>query len=314
MPIRKSVAYAISIGVLIPFIYITSLGYTSIHNLSKLKENQIYNEHASYNKCGYGSNGPRILCAVFTHAKNYENKATAVNNTWGKRCDKTIFMSGIHNATVVKPAGLNLINLNFTEDYFKLTDKTIKTILYSYENLIDQFDWILKADDDTYVLVENLKSFLSTKCNDDLKTYGFSFKPHAPERFTYEFNSGGAGYLLSNKAVRIFSQKYANDKSYCRNNTGTEDADLQNCLNILGIYPGDSRDKNGKERFHPLSFQNMWSLQTSHWTFKHSKNPIKTGKDCCSESSISFHYTSNEEMYQLDFLLYNLAIQSYRQL
>ena len=86
----------------------------------------------------------------------------------------------------------------------------------------------------------------------------------------------GAGYLLSNKAVRLFSDIYLKDPNYCRKTTGVEDADLQNCLNQIGIVPGDTRDKFGKERFHPLSFQKMWSLPPTHWTFKHAKHSIKT--------------------------------------
>ncbi len=76
--------------------------------------------------------------------------------------------------------------------------------------------------------------------------------------------------------MRLFSDRYLNDENYCKNTTGAEDADLQNCLNQIGITPGETRDRFGKERFHPLSFQKMWSLPPTHWTYKHSKHPIKT--------------------------------------
>lgn len=46
------------------------------------------------NICGYDSTGPRILCTIFTYKKNFNLKAQYVDKTWGKRCDKTIFMSG----------------------------------------------------------------------------------------------------------------------------------------------------------------------------------------------------------------------------
>lgn len=36
------------------------------------------------NKCNYPTNGPKILCAVFTHKANFETKAKSVNQTWGK--------------------------------------------------------------------------------------------------------------------------------------------------------------------------------------------------------------------------------------
>ena len=49
------------------------------------------------NPCGYGTNGPKILCTVFTYKKNFDLKAQYVDQTWGKRCDKTIYMSGNYN-------------------------------------------------------------------------------------------------------------------------------------------------------------------------------------------------------------------------
>ena len=37
-----------------------------------------------YTKCNYTTKGPRILCAVFTHAKVH-SKVHYVQNTWAKR-------------------------------------------------------------------------------------------------------------------------------------------------------------------------------------------------------------------------------------
>lgn len=51
------------------------------------------------NICGYDRTGPRILCTIFTYKKNFNLKAQYVDKTWGKRCDKTIFMSGDYQST-----------------------------------------------------------------------------------------------------------------------------------------------------------------------------------------------------------------------
>ncbi len=58
------------------------------------KPQDIYTSILEKNPCNYGSNGPRILCTVFTYKKNFNLKAQYVDQTWGKRCDKTIYMSG----------------------------------------------------------------------------------------------------------------------------------------------------------------------------------------------------------------------------
>jgi hypothetical protein len=107
----------------------------------------LFGKSAANNKCNYGEEGPRILCVVFTYKKNFLTKAIAVNQTWGKRCTKLLFMAGIKHENETDPHDLNIVHLKINETYQNLTDKTIATLIYSYENYIDEFDWLLKADD-----------------------------------------------------------------------------------------------------------------------------------------------------------------------
>lgn len=260
------------------------------------------------NICDYNKNGPRILCTVFTYKKNFRLKAQYVDETWGKRCDKTIFISGQLNETEKqKYSFLDIIYLNVTDtNRLNLTMKTIQTLLYANKYLINQFDWILKADDDTYVIVENLKKFLSDKCPNSNYYYGFKYKPYQPDTFFHDFNSGGAGYVISNSIVRKFSEVYTNDIGYCRNITGLEDVDIGKCLLDIDVHPGDSRDQFGLERFHPLSYESMWNITPNIRTFNHSRYNLKKHENCCSKSSISFHYTTGQKALQLDYLLYKL--------
>lgn len=39
----------------------------------------------------------KILCWVFTIPENHKTKAQAVKNTWGRRCNKLIFMSSVED-------------------------------------------------------------------------------------------------------------------------------------------------------------------------------------------------------------------------
>ena len=103
----------------------------------------------------------------------------------------------------------------------------------------------------------------------------------------------------------------------------------------LNIKPGETRDKLGRERFHSLDFQNSWDLplNKASYEIKHSKFSMRKvyylliflhfidfslvlliifkDEECCSESSISFHYTAESKALQLDFLLYNLKQKSF---
>ena len=81
--------------------------------------------------------------------------------------------------------------------------KTQQAFKYVYENHFDDADWFLKADDDTYVVVDNLRSFVADRDPADPVYFGFNFKVHVRQGYM----SGGAGYVLSKEAVRRFVLK-----------------------------------------------------------------------------------------------------------
>ncbi len=171
---------------------------------------------------------------------------------------------------------MDIVYLNVTDtNRLNLTTKTIETLLYANRYMIDEFDWILKADDDTYVIMENLKQFLSDKCSNHMTYYGFRYKPYTPDTFAHDFNSGGAGYVISNKAVKTFSENYLGNGRFCRKTTGSEDVDIAKCLKEINVLPGDSRDERGLERFHPLSYESMWNITPANRTYHHARFRLK---------------------------------------
>lgn len=72
-----------------------------------------------------------------------------------------------------------------------LWGKTRSAFKYAWDNYKDKYDWFMKADDDTFVIVENLKKFLSNYSPSDPIYFGCQFRTNEIGSWV----SGGAGKL-----------------------------------------------------------------------------------------------------------------------
>lgn len=88
-------------------------------------------------------NTTRVLCWIVTSPANHLYKAIHVRNTWGKRCNKLLFMS------TEEDDELPSVKLDVEEGRHNLWNKTKKALKYIYDHHYDEADWFLKADDDT---------------------------------------------------------------------------------------------------------------------------------------------------------------------
>lgn len=181
-----------------------------------------------------------------TNPGNHESKARHVKATWAKRCNKFIFMS------TEADASLPTVALNVPEGRSHLWAKTRAAFQYLYQHHINDAEWFMKADDDTYVVVENLRYFLSSKNYSEPIYYGCKFKPYVSQGYM----SGGAGYVLSEAAVVRFAEEgtTAGHPEECKDESdeGAEDVDMGKCMEALSVKAGDSRDSLGRGRFFPF--------------------------------------------------------------
>ena len=101
---------------------------------------------------------PRILCFVMTHSGSHPTKVRAVLDTWGMRCDRLVVASNVTDAE------LGTIALKTPATYELLWDRLNETLHFIWERYQhENHDWYLKVDDDSYVIMENLKHFVSEK-------------------------------------------------------------------------------------------------------------------------------------------------------
>ena len=180
--------------------------------------------------------------------------------------------------------------------------KTRAAWKYIYDNYFYDADWFLKADDDSFVVLENLRYFLSKYNTSHNHYFGRHFRPYGG------YNSGGAGYVFSKATLVTFNQALR-DPSVCKLKSHAEDAEVGVCLRMMGIPPGDTRDELGRETFHPFAPDYHLipnGIPTTNWLHRYNKYKVKSGPACCSDHSIAFHYITPNRMYVLEYLIYHL--------
>lgn len=126
----------------------------------------------------------RILIAVCSAAK-YGERRNACRETWVSRLPEDIghfFFIGDVATETPEPDTVNLAGT--PDDYAHLTLKTVEMLRHAATR--DDFDYLFKCDDDTYVAGERLTSLI--------------VGPESVVGFVWQNNvqslSGGAGYLL----------------------------------------------------------------------------------------------------------------------
>lgn len=225
----------------------------------------------------------KLFCIILTLPENLNTKAKIIYESWANLCDNSKFVLKIpknltHNNSLLELSkfkndngSIDLNNIlepsNFSQDiYDNLTNKVFQTFAFLNSNY-DTYDWYLKTDDDTFIFVENLKKFLRDKHPRVGVTYGYNFAKFVKNGY----HSGGAGYVLSNEALRLIGNKLNNNWTYCEN-TGIEDLDVAKCLRKLGVLIENSTDEFGKERFHPLSLIDHFNGNFPDWLFDYAQN------------------------------------------
>ncbi|KAI6234205.1 hypothetical protein M3Y99_00828200 [Aphelenchoides fujianensis] len=101
--------------------------------------------------------------------------------------------------------------------------------------------------------------------------------------------TGGGVYLVSREGARVFNEIMQNETICPDFHRAEEDEDeeLARCMARAGIYPTNTRDAEGRDRFHHFHFPEE-----------------------ISDTSVSFHHLSPYEILVTDYLTSRLKLKS----
>eukprot|EP00050_Salpingoeca_kvevrii_P015901 m.50997 g.50997 ORF g.50997 m.50997 type:complete len:707 (+) comp6579_c0_seq1:276-2396(+) len=239
----------------------------------------------------------RILCWVMTDPKNLYTKAVAVNTTWASDCDTLLFMTTVHHPL------LNTVRLwlDAPESREMLWRKARAAWMHVFHHFLDKADWFMRVDDDSYVMMDNLRDFLHDYDHNKPHYLGRTMVAQPADA---KFYGGGAGNIMSHKALEILGNTVIKEPDiFADYNTFSDDVEIALSLLDAGVPTEDTRDEELRERFFPLGVDRERDLRKEkfpdHWYWRYSLYPAREGLECCSKRWIVSHYTSLERMYIL---------------
>ncbi|DAZ99381.1 TPA: hypothetical protein N0F65_005283 [Lagenidium giganteum] len=280
---------------------------------------------------------PRIFCFVNTISV-HRAKAQAVADTWGQRCNKLVFFSN-ETSTIVVGEGtpnrrtFDVVAMDVPADHNHLWQKHKVTLEYVYEHYRHDYDWFYKADDDAYVIVENLREYLQRPevlMNYQVQPMQMGHRFNLTQELVsyyivddaledawrakwnrWVFNSGGPGYVMNrlymDQIVKILPDWRCLSDDYSE--MLPDDASISFCMMWYDVYPWDSRDYKGRERWHADKPRGVYFTnpdQPEYWYVQYHNmiGGVRWKEESCAPDSIAFHYISPPLMYHLERQLY----------
>jgi len=226
---------------------------------------------------------------VLTAPQNEDTRDLEIIESWGQNIpwDSLLFFGTSWNETV---SGYDYVQCANVDSTFK-AKKEMMGWVYVSEKYPDR-DWYVKADDDSYLIIDTLHEYLETL--DPTIPYFLGRKFHYIGPGGFQYVSGGATYVLSRAAVALL--RGGMDECLKRfafpNFEG--DVAISHCLQLVGIFPEDTRDILGRERFHPFNYAAHLAGnagETTSWYRLFSMGPLMEGDNCCGvRTTVSFHY------------------------
>lgn len=242
----------------------------------------------------------RIFCWVLTHPREHAKRATAINNTWGRECTYLVFVTSQNDPTL--PTVVADLPGPDTRD--ALWAKTRWAFMYAYKHYLDKAEWFCKFDDDTLVIMPNLREFLAKYKHTDPHYFGRRLWLGGSDDQRMSYYSGGGGYVISKNVLeRLGKAVTADPTTYVGPWNAAEDFAFGETMHKIGVDTEDTRDETGAHRFSVLGIGQEKSVVKERndipWYWQFTKDS-REGPTCCSKRWITSHYEPAEAFYAVD--------------
>ena len=216
----------------------------------------------------------KILCLIET-SDDLTWLHDVIRKTWASQCAQTIFISAS-----VKPG--------------QTSWSTFKTGLKMAYDQRKDFDWLVKANSDSYIYLDRLENVLSQFDENELLVFGRPFLAFTETGEEIHYVDNGAGVVLSMKALEILVQVGLNIENAEEDENADSNFGFGRCLAKVKIPIWNLVEKDTLcelFQFHPYwktPTENEEQIEMFIRSFA-DPCPGASAKWICSKHPISFH-------------------------
>jgi len=275
----------------------------------------------------------KVLCFIPVVSTDH-GKLLEVLYTWGKRCDKLVFAS---NKTDLELGAIKIdLPLLDGHDWRHLWLKERESMRYLWKTYGGEYDWFLKADLDTFIIMENLKAYLiSDEIQQQSATSAMILghritrykkktnnlrQQHEQETFDdsntwfrrHRFGNSkifGSAFLERSNNTFIYTQggAYVMNQEYVRTLNMVMDEPFCLSSDTQMTQPEDAAINfcMGFLGHYPYDTRDASQRERFHVHPPRKMFEVNGGYNCCSQGSISFHALKRPgQLHNLERILY----------
>ena len=274
----------------------------------------------------------KVLCFIPVVSTDH-GKLLEVLYTWGKRCDKLVFAS---NKTDLE---LGAIKIDLPRldghNWSHLWLKERESMRYLWKTYGGEYDWFLKADLDTFIIMENLKTYLTSDeiqrqsatnamiLGHRISRYKKNMKrlsQHEQDTFDdsntwfrrHRFGNSeilGSAFLERSNKTFIYTQggAYVMNQEYVRTLNTVMDEPFCLSSDTQMTQPEDAAINfcMGFLGHYPYDTRDSNLRERFHVHPPRKMFEVNGGYECCSQGSISFHALKRPgQLHNLERMLY----------